>query len=503
MDGVITIFDTTTGKQITVFSGHTDKVNILTFSLDGRSLVSGSNDMTVKLWDMQTGGIVRTFAHSGAVWSVSISPSFTIASGSSDGLIQLWDGQTGECHHTIRQQSHVQHVSFPPIDPQHLLSVSSSKVWRWDINGHQVGHTFDSYYTAFSPDGTLLAACNKTAIIVQNFNSGAIIAELHVANHNARCCCFSPDNRLIAVAAGNNAYIWIVSSEPCLIETFIGHTRGIRSLAFSSPSSLISLSRDNSVKFWQIGTPSIDLVMADPGSTPLASAESKVITLQPKDRITTTSGTNGVVKIWDISTGLCKGFFQIPAKNICQKDSQLINGRLILVWCTDKKINIWDTKKGELLFAVDGMQLEDIKISGDGSRVFSLDPFSIQAWSIQTGDFAGRVEINYSSEIGSLTVDGSRVWAYHTGSGYQGWDFGAPGSSAIQLLDVPPDRIDLNSLWDTDSSEIKNKVTEKVIFQVPKRYGKPVDMQWNGQYLVVCFEPAEIFILDFSHVYAP
>ena len=509
---VITIFDAITGNQITTFSGHRGAaVTALTFSLDGKSLVSGSNDRTVKLWDMQTGGIVRTFGHTAGVLSVSISPDFTtIASGSNNGLICLWDSQTGECHCVIRQQSLVQYISFSPTDPQHLLSICNDSVWQWDINGHQKGPTFDGSHVTFSLDGILFVACNKTVITVHNSDSGAKVAEFHVVNGNARYCCFSPDNRLVAVAAGNTAYIWnIASSEPCLIEKFIGHMEIITSLVFPSPSSLISVSDDKSVKFWQISTPSTDLVMIDPESTPLASAETRVITLQPEDSIAITSDLNGVVKIWDISTGLCKGSFQTPAKDTCKKDVQLVNGRPILVWCADNKINIWDAEKGELLISVDRVNtqlLDDLKISGDRSRVFSLDATSIQAWSVQTGEFLGKTWINYSGpRVGSLTVDGSRVWAHHTGSGYEGWDFGAPSSLPVQLLNMPPDRPCPYTVvpWITGSFWIEDKVSRKVVFQVPKKYGKLVSMHQNDQYLVACFKPAEVLILDFGCVHGP
>jgi WD40 repeat protein len=59
--GDIITLDAITGSRMAVLSGHTDEVNCVTFSSDGRSLASGADDKTVKLWDMQTGGVVRTF----------------------------------------------------------------------------------------------------------------------------------------------------------------------------------------------------------------------------------------------------------------------------------------------------------------------------------------------------------------------------------------------------------------------------------------------------------
>jgi len=78
---IITI-DAITGSRIAALPGS--EVLSLTFSPDGTSLVSGSYDKTIKLWDIQTGGVVRTFkGHTGPVSSISISPDCTtLASGS-------------------------------------------------------------------------------------------------------------------------------------------------------------------------------------------------------------------------------------------------------------------------------------------------------------------------------------------------------------------------------------------------------------------------------------
>ena len=169
----------------------TDCVGSLAFSSDGRSLVSGSDDKTVKLWDIQTGGVVKVFTgHTGCVYSVSISADHTmIASGSEDDTICLWDIQTGECHCVIQQQGTVKHISFSPIDPQYILSVSNNKVKQWDINGLQISPAYSGSHVAFSPDGIQFVLCNKAVITVQNSDSRAIIAEFYVVNGSAWHCC--------------------------------------------------------------------------------------------------------------------------------------------------------------------------------------------------------------------------------------------------------------------------------------------------------------------------
>jgi len=376
--GDIIILDIITGSQTSVFSGHTNQILCLTFSPNGILLASASSDDTVKLWDMQTGGVVRTFVHPGTVFSVSISADCsTIASGSYNMKLCLWDIQTRECHYTIRQQSAVDHVRFSPTNPLHLISICNGKVWQWDTSGHQIKPPCDGSYVAFSSDGNQFVSCNGAAVTLQESNSGVIAAKFHVADNNTEYCCFSPNGKLVAVAAGNNAYIWDTSgSEPHLVETLIGHTNKITSLAFSSPSSLISASCDRSVKFWQLSNSPTGLIAANPRSTPITLPLIWAVSLQAGGEIAISSDTDGV-KTWDILTGLCKASFQTPAKN-CKRDVQLINSRLIIVWYTKGKIKVWDAEKDKPVLEVDGpvCNVLDLRISGDGSKIFCIDKTS-------------------------------------------------------------------------------------------------------------------------------
>jgi len=364
-------------------------------------------------------------------------------------------------------------------------------------------------HIAFSLDGTQFVVCNESAAEVQSSDSKQTVVKFHMANKDVECCCFSPNNRVIAVAAKSTIYIWdITSSDPHLLKTFVGHTGIITSLAFSSPTSLVSVSEDCSVKFWQIGLPPIDPAPVDPKPMPFASSPIQTITLQAKDGIAISSHSDGVVRIWDISTGLCKASFQTPAKEFYQIDTHLTNSRLISIWCTDQKIYIWDTEKGELLRTVDAPRddAKDLRILGDGSTVLCLYNQYIQAWSMWTGEIVGKTEALLFRFLNPpLTIDDLRVWVYDPWLRILGWDFGIPGLSCIELSAESNIRPHLDFVGGIRKQrsfipEIQDTVTGKVAFQLPGRLARCSDAQWDGQYLVAGYDSGEVLILQCNYV---
>jgi WD40 repeat protein/predicted nucleotidyltransferase len=165
-DNTIRLWDVEKRKEIGILRGHEGWVNFVCFSPDGKMLVSGSSDETIRLWDVESReeiGILR--GHKGCVNSVSFSPDGKIlASGSFDCTIRLWDVEKRSEIGILRgHESSVYSVCFSQ-DGRILASGSFDKTIRlWDVEkrseiGILRGHEGSIYSVSFSPDGRILAS---------------------------------------------------------------------------------------------------------------------------------------------------------------------------------------------------------------------------------------------------------------------------------------------------------------------------------------------------------
>ncbi|MYB94968.1 hypothetical protein F4054_13445 [Candidatus Poribacteria bacterium] len=94
MDGQVMISEVDTNPSPSIFKErHAWRVKVLVFSPDGKHLVSGSRDNSIRLWDAQTGTAFAILSgHVGEVNTLAFSADgLTLISGSIDGTILLWD----------------------------------------------------------------------------------------------------------------------------------------------------------------------------------------------------------------------------------------------------------------------------------------------------------------------------------------------------------------------------------------------------------------------------
>jgi WD40 repeat protein len=127
-DGTVRLWDAATGALQLTLEGHSNRViTSVAFSPDGKLVASGSADGTVRLWDAATGALQLTLAgHSNYVTSVAFSPDGKlVVSGSHDGTVRLWDAAMGALQPTLAGHSDITKlVAFSLSSNVHDLCVS-------------------------------------------------------------------------------------------------------------------------------------------------------------------------------------------------------------------------------------------------------------------------------------------------------------------------------------------------------------------------------------------
>ena len=227
--------------------GHKALISDVTFTPDGRYLVSASNDKLIRVWDLETGKTVRTLrgqigaGHEGKIFAMALSPDgrWLAAAGfmgiSGNEPIRLYDFTSGKLVTLLKGHTNVvSALAFSP-DNRYLVSGSGDNnaiIWNLeskplDLDGSKLsGHTDRIYAVAFTPDS----------------------------------------QRVVTGSLDHSLRLWQVQ-DGGLISTLKGHTNKVRSVAISPQEDIIaSGSRDYTIRLWDGRTGQFIKTLANQGT---------------------------------------------------------------------------------------------------------------------------------------------------------------------------------------------------------------------------------------------
>ncbi|KAJ7796180.1 hypothetical protein B0H14DRAFT_82631 [Mycena olivaceomarginata] len=261
-DHSIRLWDARTAAQLNVLQGHVGKVFSVAFSLDGKEIMSGSEDHTVKVWDASTGACLDTWEwHTGDVRCVVYSPNGQYAASSSfDHTVVLWKLSSPGVDNVVFTDhwAGVHQVIFTR-DSTFLLSAGEDQDCHvWDVaRGSRVQtlhHEFIMMSAAVSHDDQLIACGLADGSVVLWRRDGW--TRLRVLQRHGTVVWavgFSPDDKMLASGSWDRTVcLWDV--ETCEhLETLHEHSDQVLTLDFSPDGLwLVTGSCDTTVRIWEV-----------------------------------------------------------------------------------------------------------------------------------------------------------------------------------------------------------------------------------------------------------
>ncbi len=433
-DQTVKVWDAATGQELLTLKGHVKSVNSVAISTDGKRIISGSDDQTVKVWDAGTGQNLLTLeGHKNRVLSVAISADGKrIVSGSSDMFVIVWNTDKEKVPLTLKGHTGaVTGVVFSP-DGKRIVSASEDHTLKvWDSSTGQPllpplsGHAKSVNCVAFSPDGKrIVSGSDDNTVMAWDSGTGQHLLTLRGHTDHVMSVAISPDaQRILSGSRDQTVKVWDAATGQDLL-TLKGHSNLVTSVVYSPDGNRIaSGSWDNAVKMWDAGTGQDLLTLAGHGSRVLG------VVISPDGQRIVSGSHDRTLKVWDAATGqillTLKGHTS-PVNSVAIS----ADGKHIVSGSMDGTVKIWDSETGRMAATLTGhaRSVTSVAISPLGNRIVSgSEDRTVKVWDSGTGHelltLKGHTDQVTSVAIspgGQRIVSGSwdntvRVWDADTG----------------------------------------------------------------------------------------
>ncbi len=262
------------------FEGHEEPegyVLSVAFSPDGRRCLSGGEGKTLKLWDVASGECARTMSgHTSRISLVEFSLDGRQCRSGAGGTVKTWNAETGECVRTIRidpktgyYHYNVESMAFSPDGRQCLTASADCKLRLWDLETGECRRTMSGHKTsiisvAFGPDGRRALSGGGLGSIgavrlegyplkLWNLETGKCLRTMRGHDGRVFSVAFSPDGRRgLSRSYDGTLKLWALETGKCL-RTMRGHARAVVAVSFSPDGRrCASGSWDGTFRLWNL-----------------------------------------------------------------------------------------------------------------------------------------------------------------------------------------------------------------------------------------------------------
>jgi WD40 repeat protein len=397
----IKLWDLSSDTMIGEMLANSDAVTTAVFSRDGRFLISGGRDNSVRLLAVATGSNLLTMgAHRGPVHSVAVSADGRFAvSGSNDGTARLWMlwGEGGASPQAVALAKAraprvigefryaVRALDLTP-DGRYALggsTDSSSGIKIWEIaTGREVRVIKSGGVTAaaFSPDGRFIISGGGDGLLtLWDANTGASLRIFKGFSDTINDLKFTPDGRFVlGCSFGKLVRVWDTQSTN-VVASYSGHSDMVISLAVSPDGkTAASASKDKTVRLWEIATGKELQVIRGHGD------QVWCVAFSPNGRLIASGGADNAVHIRDANNGAL--LHRMEGHGLTVRSVAFSpDSRYVLSGSVDKTLRLWEVATGKLLKTFEGSAgvINRVKFSPDGRfAVSGGEDKNVMVWNL-------------------------------------------------------------------------------------------------------------------------